>query len=370
MDNLTHSLFGVTLGRTRLGRAGRGTTAALVLASNAPDVDAIAGLKGGASYLAWHRGPTHGVLGIAVLGVASAALVWAVRYVVDRRRPPAAERPAASFAMLCAVSMTAVAFHILMDLPTSYGTRLLSPFDWRWFAVDWMPIVDIYLLGVLVAGALFGQASEASRYRNASIVLTLTAAIYGVRAFAHREALESAPQLFGPALPQRCQADTLIDAGLVSWPSRVDASPPRSARCLVDLAAIPTFTSPFRWRLVAHLSNAYELHDVDVLDTRLRQAPPAAETFWRMTIRYPNVWSPAVETAAMTRLGQRFLGFSRFPAARWVVDTRSGTTTVRWTDMRFVAALPLNRAAGGASLFTATVRLDEDRRVIDEHFGP
>jgi kynurenine formamidase len=39
MDNLTHTLFAVTLARTPLGRAGRGATAALILASNAPDID-------------------------------------------------------------------------------------------------------------------------------------------------------------------------------------------------------------------------------------------------------------------------------------------------------------------------------------------
>ena len=33
MDNLTHSLFALTLARTELGRAGRGTTAALLVAS-------------------------------------------------------------------------------------------------------------------------------------------------------------------------------------------------------------------------------------------------------------------------------------------------------------------------------------------------
>jgi len=42
MDNLTHTLFGLTLARTPLGRAGRGTTAALILASSAPDIDIIA----------------------------------------------------------------------------------------------------------------------------------------------------------------------------------------------------------------------------------------------------------------------------------------------------------------------------------------
>src|SRR4051794_20065708 len=50
MDNVTHTLFALTLARTPLGRAGRGTTAALVLASNAPDIDIVATIGGAASY--------------------------------------------------------------------------------------------------------------------------------------------------------------------------------------------------------------------------------------------------------------------------------------------------------------------------------
>src|SRR5580704_5225111 len=92
MDNLTHTLFAVTLARTPLGRAGRGTTAALILASNAPDIDIVAAARGGVSYLAWHRGPTHGPLGIAGLGLIAAGLAWLGRRAVDRR----SERPQTS----------------------------------------------------------------------------------------------------------------------------------------------------------------------------------------------------------------------------------------------------------------------------------
>ena len=64
--------------------------------------------------------------------------------------------------MLIAVSIVGVLLHVLMDLPTSYGTRLLSPFDWHWFAVDWMPIIDIYLLMALVIGLLGRSDTDSS----------------------------------------------------------------------------------------------------------------------------------------------------------------------------------------------------------------
>ena len=374
MDNLTHTLFAVTLGRTPLGRAGRGTTTALVLASNAPDIDIIATARGNAAYLQWHRGPTHGPLGIVMLGIVTAAIVWVIQRYVDRRTNRPDTAPSASFGMLLVVSVVGVLCHILMDFPTSYGTRLLSPFSWHWFAADLMPIVDVYLIAALFAGLLLGHTSEGSRRRNAAIVLTLMAANYGVRAVARHEAIVLAPRVFGPLMPRPCDPNRTDRPLLVRWPRTDSAvpvpSPPAGAsRCLVDLAAMPMFLSPFKWRLIAHLSNAYEMHDLDVLDGRLRRPAEVGEALWRVTIRYPDQWNPTVQAAAAAPLAQTFLGFSRFPAARWMVDERTGVATVRWTDMRFGAGPTLDQRAGRGSLFTAAVRLAPDGRVLDAQLG-
>jgi membrane-bound metal-dependent hydrolase YbcI (DUF457 family) len=372
MDNLTHTLFAVTLGRTPLGRAGRGTTTALVLASNAPDIDIITTVRGSAAYLRWHRGPTHGPLGIVVLALVTAGIVWAIQRYADRKGEAPDKAPGASFGMLFVVSMVGVLCHILMDLPTSYGTRLLSPFSWSWFAADLMPIVDVYLIAALFAGLLFGQASQASRRRNAAIVLVLMAANYGVRAVAHREAIALAPRVFGPLTPPSCHPNR-VDRLVVQWPTAAGAmtvtpAPTGASRCLVELAAMPTFLSPFKWRLIARLSNAYELHDLDVLDRRLRRPAEVGEAPWRLTVRYPDQWNPTVRAAAAAPLAQTFLGFSRFPAARWIVDQETGVATVRWTDMRFVAG-PIDQRTTRGNLFTATVRLGPDGRLLDAKLG-
>jgi membrane-bound metal-dependent hydrolase YbcI (DUF457 family) len=375
MDNLTHTLFAVTLSRTPLGRAGRGTTTALVLASNAPDIDIVTAMRGSADYLRWHRGPTHGPLGILVLAVVTAAIVWAILRYGSRRRHPADDEPAATFAMLCVVSAVGVLGHILMDLPTSYGTRLLSPFDWHWFAADLMPIVDVYLVAALFAGLLFGQTSPASRRRNASIVLALMAANYGVRAVARHEAIVLAPRVFGPLMPAPCDPGHTDRPLFVRWPdARLEATamtpaPGGASRCLVDLAAMPTFLSPFKWRIIARLSNAYELHDVDVLDSGLRRAPEVGAAPWRVTMRVPDQWTPMVKAAAGAPLAQTFLGFSRFPAARWAADPRTGDITVRWTDMRFAGGLTLDQRVGRGNLFSATVRIGADGRLLGEQLG-
>jgi membrane-bound metal-dependent hydrolase YbcI (DUF457 family) len=372
LDNVTHTLVGATLARTALRRAGRGATAALLISSNIPDIDIVATAGGALKYLEWHRGPTHGPLGVVGLGVLSAAIVWAGQRVVDARRGAAASAssgtvsaaPAASFAMLAAISMIGVAVHVVMDLPTSYGTRVLSPFSWRWFAVDWMPIVDVYVLAVLVVG-LLGKSNEMQRRVKAAIVLGLIAANYGLRAAAHHQALEVAPRIFGPTLPQHC--DPPSDGAVETWPPRTPPSlPATGTRCLVALAAMPTFLSPFRWRVIAQMSNAYEVRDIDLLDWRIRAAGDDDGAPWRLTVRYPNVWTPAVHTAAATRLGQGFLGFSRFPAARSTSD-RSGASVVRWSDMRFAGGIAgLAQPTRSVNPFTAIVRLGPDGRVLEE----
>jgi membrane-bound metal-dependent hydrolase YbcI (DUF457 family) len=377
MDNATHSLFALTLARTPLGRAGRGSAAALLLASNAPDIDFVTGVGGVDNYLTWHRGPTHGALGVVGLALVVAAIISLALRVMRRFRaaqdssPALPERsPDATFRALVPVAMVGVLCHILMDLPTSYGTRLLSPFDWHWFAIDWMPIIDIYLLAALAAGLLFGAGSAVARRRNVVIVFALMTLDYGVRGVAHHAALANAPRLFGPLLPQPCDAGTPAAWSLIDyWPRPVVMKPgDPGKRCLVQLAAIPTFLSPFQWRVIAHLSNAYEIHDINLMDRRFWRAPDGPEVLWRTTLRVPNVWTPPVWSAASTSLARTFLGFSRLPAVRTFGEP-SGVITVRWGDVRFSGAR-MALATPQNDPFTVIVRVAPDGSVVEEHLGP
>jgi hypothetical protein len=192
---------------------------------------------------------------------------------------------------------------------------------------------------------------------------------YGVRGAAHQQALLAAPRVFGPLLPQRCEP-VASDRGAVDyWPRTATVAPSDSGRrCLVELVAVPTFFSPFTWRIVAHLSNAYEVHDVNLLDSRLRRSPDSSEAMWRVTLRVPNVWTPPVWTAASTPLAQTFLGFARLPAARSFVDP-AGTATVRWNDMRFVGARA-GLAPTQTDPFAVVVRVAPDGHVLEQHLGP
>jgi hypothetical protein len=255
-----------------------------------------------------------------------------------------------------------------MDLPTSYGTRLLSPINWRWHAVDLMPIVDVYLLIVLAAGLIVGRRSIALGRRLALVALAFLVFDYGVRAAAHHRALGEAARLLAPILPAPC-SDAVRPSLIDAWPIETPLTPRDRAaqRCFVEIAAIPTFVSPFRWQVVARLSDSYQTLDVNLLAPRPPESaavngPLAA---WRAAARYPDQWTPAVLRAANSRVGRVFLGFSRFPAASSVLN-EDNTATVSWTDMRFADSPPPRPRSG---LFTATVTVGPDGRVVSERLG-
>jgi membrane-bound metal-dependent hydrolase YbcI (DUF457 family) len=377
MDNLTHTLFGATLARTPMNRAGRGTTAALILASNAPDIDIVTAMDGALSYLEWHRGPTHGPLGIVALGGVVAGIVWAGSRLLGRGRTA----PHARFGSLALVSIVGVLCHVLMDLPTSYGTRLFSPFDWHWYTADLMPIIDVYLLAALAACLWFGNRIE-WRQRNVILALSLMALNYGVRIGAQREALDIAPRLFGPTLPERCESAGTQGPILDRWPiHRPLSGRDLERRCLLEIVALPSFVSPFQWRLVAQLSNAYETRDIDLVAHALRPQPTGPEAPWRLVQRIPNRWTPAALHAARSHTAEVFLGFSRFPAVqnytaqRFPIDQSTadaeGDTIVRWTDVRFTVAAPRTPIDGPrAGFFSATVIVAPGGRIVEERLGP
>jgi hypothetical protein len=133
------------------------------------------------------------------------------------------------------------------------------------------------------------------------------------------------------------------------------------------MTAMPTFASPFSWQVIARFSNAYEVHEVNLLDARFRAPASDSEAFWRRAIRYPNVWTDTTMRAASTRTAQVFLGFSRFPAARAFVDP-TGTATVRLSDIRFANSGIFDQARR-PDPFTVIIHMSPDGRVTEEAFG-
>ena len=77
MDNLTHSLVGLTAAKAGLEKVSPGATTLCLLAANAPDVDVAILLFGDRwTYLHHHRGITHALVGVAFLAVLLPLIVY------------------------------------------------------------------------------------------------------------------------------------------------------------------------------------------------------------------------------------------------------------------------------------------------------
>jgi hypothetical protein len=191
------------------------------------------------------------------------------------------------------------------------------------------------------------------------ITFALVISFYALRATTHQIAIDRAPAIFGAMIPARC--DDAPQASMIgSWPHSTMPHAP-AAPCLKEIAAFPDMFSPFRWRLLAQFSNSYESRQIDLL------ASDADTTAPRTSVRYPNQWSEPVMTAATGHVGQIFLGFSRFPAARSVRQP-DDRTLVRWVDLRFVAS-SLASGQRGSSFFTASADVSTDGRILSEQLG-
>jgi inner membrane protein len=276
MDNLTHSLAGWAIARAGLGRVSPGATAALVLASNVPDLDIVAGLAGTASYLAHHRDLTHSVVGVVPQALLLAAAL--TRFVKGAR-----------FGPLFGCALLGLSLHVVMDLWTSYGTRALTPLMHDWFAWDLVFIVDPWILLALGGGIFLSRRLDAAR--SARLALLACALYVGARGVAH-------------------------DAAVRATIAAIDEP-------VYRVAALPEPVDPLRWRVLADAGSAYHVGAL-----RLGDGPPVLER------RARAVESPLVarvrESSAVAAI---FLDFSRWP---WLeVEPIPGGQAVVWSDLRF-----------------------------------
>jgi inner membrane protein len=155
MDPFTQVALGAVVGHT-VGHARLGPRAALAgaLAGALPDIDVLFSINGDFfDQLVLHRGITHSVFFVPVMGPALGYLAW--RW--ERRRGDAPPRSADRGARLTTwmlVTSLALLSHPLLDFLTPYGTQLLLPFSSERFAVNAMPIIDPLYTLMLVLGLL------------------------------------------------------------------------------------------------------------------------------------------------------------------------------------------------------------------------
>jgi len=152
LDNLTHTLLGAALAKSRLGRVSPLAVPAILIAANLPDLDGLYGIFGGREeYLLHHRGFSHSLLGIALL---APLLTLAVRGLERRFRPaPSASAPRRFGPLLVAVFL-ALLSHPALDFLNTYGIRPGLPFDATPVYGDLVFILDPWLWLIFGGAAL------------------------------------------------------------------------------------------------------------------------------------------------------------------------------------------------------------------------
>jgi inner membrane protein len=321
MDPLTHSATGLFLGRAGLNRFSPQAPWILVLAANAPDIDIVTLAGGQLNYLNYHRHLTHSLAAWPLMALLP---VLAVR--------PFTHKP---FRWLgaYAISLAAVASHLLLDYTNMYGIRFLLPFSGRWFRLDLTSVVDLWIWAVLLVG-LAGPAiarlvnteigaRTGSAGRGFAIFALLFLAFYNIgRGVLHARAVAI--------------LDSRIYAG--AQPLRV--------------AALPGAVNPLAWRGLVETREFYGVVNFSLLE----EFDPS-----RAVIFYKAEPGAAIQAANNSPDFRDFFRFSQFPLERAMpLADPEGATRVEAMDMRFGTP-----AQPG---FVATAEVDNRLQVIRSWF--
>ena len=135
MDNITHSLIGLTASKAGLEKLSPGTTTLCILAANSPDADIVVSFVGRWEYLQHHRGITHSIIGALTLAVALPLAFYFGDWLIGKWRKRAMT---VKLKGLLLASLLVTATHPIMDWTNNYGMRWLLPWNPRWFYGDFV----------------------------------------------------------------------------------------------------------------------------------------------------------------------------------------------------------------------------------------
>ena len=185
MDTITQGLLGAAIGQAAFGkRLGRGAVVWGAVGGVIPDLDILPStFMGEIGDMLYHRGPTHALWFGVVLAPICGYGVW--RWY--KRKAGKAGKPPPGRSDLwwwMALFLAAIVTHPLLDVFTSYGTQLFTPFSNARVAVHGVSIIDpIYsltLVAALAAGRVWrSKPVVGMAAAGAALVLTTSYLFYG-----------------------------------------------------------------------------------------------------------------------------------------------------------------------------------------------
>jgi len=355
MDNLTHSLVGLTAAKAGLEKLSPGATALCILAANAPDCDIVVLAFGDRwDFLQHHRGITHSIVGV----IALALLLPLIFYFIDRLWSRFRNRaPTTRLKGLLLASFIVSATHPLMDWTNNYGIRFLLPWNPKWSYGDLVFIVDPYLW-LILGGASFLLTARTRflRFTWAAIAAVLTflivasprtdmlpnpqlVAILWILALLTLIVLfvKNARERWGGKIALAAFALALgywiflaLAHGRALEHGREHAVQLASANSEVvgRMAAMPRLANPFRWDFVFETDRATYRFDVGLTSgsntsDAVRYAKPTGEL------------KAALDAIAQQKPVRVFLGFARFPVLQLEDPDCVTRTLVQIADLRY-----------------------------------
>src|SRR5207248_1613406 len=134
MDNLTHSLVGLTSAKAGLEKLSPYATTVCVISANVADADFLSLFAGDRwTLLQYHRGLTHSIVGTIAIGILVASFAFAIERISSKIRQRA---PRIRFGGLLLASLIAAATHPVLDWTNNYGVRPLLPWSGHWYYGD------------------------------------------------------------------------------------------------------------------------------------------------------------------------------------------------------------------------------------------
>jgi inner membrane protein len=366
MDNLTHSLVGITVAKAGLDRLSPGATTLCVLAANAPDAD-VAVIAFGDRWLLLqhHRGITHAIVGVLVL----ALLLPLIFHGVDRLWSSLRHQtPKTNLKGLLLASFIASATHPLLDWTNNYGIRFLLPWSQKWWYGDLVFIVDPYLW-LILGGASFLLTAKT---RFLKFVWAVVAAIPTLLIIASPRSgglpnkqliaafwvlalitlivllVKGARERWGRNIAFVALALvpcywTFLGVAHAQALTRGTAEATRLATAngetVARLAAMPRLANPFRWDCVFETDRATYKFDVALLGS-------TSDEFVRYEKPGPEL-KEVVDYVSEQRSGRIFLNFARFPVMKLADPGCVTRTLVQISDLRYTEP---GRSRGNFSL--------------------
>ncbi|SRR5712692_1137195 len=388
MDPLTHGLTGALIGKGFFAEpagpapAGRQRARVAVFAATVgavfPDIDVLLGpiTRDAMATIELHRGFTHSFTGLPVFAMLLAALTR--RYA--RRR--GLQTP--SWGLLTVIYGLGIASHILLDLITSFGTMIWSPFDHTRAAWDLAFIVDFAMTAIVLlphVAARVYRVRDGSLFRAACAWGLLTLCGFGVAELlsvarfpiplwvAVAASLVFAVLFFLPAWGGwgfRVPRSSWARAGLLALAAylglcaaahyaalrRVEQFAASHSLRGAEMGALPLPPSAAHWTgLIRTPEGVYEAR-FSLLSKNPGAEPPA---FRFIADAAPNSY---IEAARQLPRAQTYLWFARFPVFRF--DDQGDRKIVEISDLRF-----FSRRSRPPS-FTFQVTFDAAGRVIQQ----